>query len=291
MAARPVGIVGLGVMGGATGRHLLAAGYEVHGFDVEPARRREFSDAGGRVHESTEELARAADTVITWLPTPAALAETVESVVSAGGDDLVLIEMGTLALAAKHDARARLEEAGMAMLDCPVSGTGKQAEDASLVVYGSGDETVFESRRALFEAFGTWRYLGEFGNGSVMKYIANLLVTVHTLAAAEAHNLGSASGLDPALVQEVIAEGVGSSRMWEIRGAMMALSEYEPPAGRLDIIKKDAGLISEHAADVGTADPALDLALGLFRDASDAGLGSLDAAAIRLYLARLSGRD
>lgn len=289
MERQQVGIVGLGVMGGATGRHLLAAGHEVHGFDVDGARQDAFSDAGGTVHESAAELARVVDTVITWLPTPDALSETVGAVASSGAEHLVLVEMGTLALAAKLDARARLEGAGMTMLDCPVSGTGRQAEDATLVVYGSGDEEVFASRSALFEAFGTWRYLGEFGNGSVMKYIANLLVTVHTLAAAEAHNLGAASGLDPELVQQVIAEGVGSSRMWEIRGAMMARSEYEPPAGRLDIIKKDAGLISEHAASVGTVVPALDLALGLFRDASDDGLGSLDAAAIRVYLERLSG--
>ena len=288
MTARRVGIVGLGVMGAATGRHLIAAGYEVHGFDIDAEKRSDFADAGGHVHGSTVDLAATVETIITWLPSADALAATVEAVIASGAVDLVLIEMGTLALDAKRKARERLATSGVAMLDCPVSGTGQQAQDASLVVYGSGDEQVFAGQAAVFAAMGSHRYLGEFGNGTIMKYIANLLVTVHTLAAAEAHSLGAASGLDPALVQEVIAQGVGSSRMWEIRGAMMAASVYEPPAGRLDIIKKDAGLILDHAVEVGAITPALELALQLFGAASDAGLGSLDAAAIRLHLDSLA---
>jgi putative dehydrogenase len=284
---REVGIVGLGVMGGATGRHLLAAGFEVHGFDVDSARRDEFAASGGVVHHSAREVAEAAATLITWLPTPEALAETVDEVAIGGRPEAVLIEMGTLALSAKQAARERLKRAGLEMLDCPVSGTGLQAADATLVVYGSGQKEVFDSRVPVFEPMGTWHYLGEFGNGMVMKLVANLLVTLHTVAAAEAHNLAAAAGMDPALVQQVIAEGVGSSPMWEIRGAMMAEDTYEPPAGRLDIIKKDAGLIAEYSDAIGVATPVLHLALELYRDASDAGLGALDAAAIRLHLQQL----
>ncbi|MGI9649396.1 MAG: NAD(P)-dependent oxidoreductase [Acidimicrobiia bacterium] len=285
---RVIGIVGLGVMGGATGGHLIRAGYEVHGFDIDEKRQVAFAADGGRVHGSVPELAAEVDTVITWLPSAEALSETVTGLLTGGKTGLVLVEMGTLSLTAKREAHDRLAAAEMAMLDCPVSGTGHQAEDAALVVLGSGDADVFNDRLDVFAPLGSARYLGEFGNGSVMKYIANLLVSVHTVAAAEAHNLGAASGIDAALVQEVIAEGVASSRMWDIRGAMMAASAYEPPAGRLDILKKDAGLIAEHAAAVGTATPALNLALELFTDASAAGLGSLDAAAIKLYLEGLS---
>jgi 3-hydroxyisobutyrate dehydrogenase-like beta-hydroxyacid dehydrogenase len=284
-----IGIVGLGVMGGATGRHLLAAGFEVHGFDVDLVRREEFAAMGGTVGDSAADVAARVDTVVTWLPSPEALAGTVEQVVNTARSGAVLIEMGTLALSAKQAARRRLAAAGVEMLDCPVSGTGRQAEDATLVVYGSGPKDVFDSRISVFEPMGTWRYLGEFGNGTVMKFVANLLVTVHTLAAAEAHNLAAAAGMDPELVQHVIAEGVGSSRMWEIRGSMMATGTYEPPAGRLDIIKKDAGLIAEYAGEKGVATPALDLALDLYRAASAEGLGALDAAAIRLHLQHRGG--
>lgn len=279
-----IGIIGLGVMGGATGRHLLAAGFDVHGYDVDGGRRAEFAAAGGTVGDSAGAVAAHVDTIVTWLPSPESLGETIEQVAIAAKPGSVLIEMGTLALPAKESARERLEAAGVSMLDCPVSGTGRQAEDATLVVLGSGPKEVFDSRVGVFEAIGTWHYLGRFGNGMVMKFVANLLVTVNTLAAAEAHNLAAAAGMDPALVQQVISEGVGSSRMWDIRGQMMANGAYEPPVGRLDIIKKDAGLIADYAHNMGVPTPVLDLAVDLFRRASDQGLGDLDAAAIRLFL-------
>lgn len=284
-----IGIIGLGVMGGATGRHLLAAGFDVHGFDIDAGRRVAADAAGMTVAESAGEVAARADTIVTWLPSPEALAETVEGVVAGARPDSVLIEMGTLALSAKQSARRRLADSGISMLDCPVSGTGQQAEDATLVVLGSGPQEVFDSRVEVFEAMGTWHYLGPFGNGTTMKFVANLLVTVNTLATAEAHNLAAAAGIDPALVQRVISEGVGSSRMWDIRGAMMADGAYEPPVGRLDIIKKDAGLIAEHAKGMGVATPALDLAVDLFDRASAQGLGDLDAAAIQVFLQGLGG--
>lgn len=279
-----IGIIGLGVMGGATGRHLLAAGYDVHGFDIDSDRRAEFATAGGTVGDSAAAVAAEVDTIVTWLPSPEALSETVEQVAVAARPGSVFIDMGTLALSAKQSAQESLTAAGVSMLDCPVSGTGQQAKDAMLVVLGSGPKDVFDSQVGVFETMGTWHYLGDFGNGTVMKFVANLLVTVHTLAAAEAHNLAAAAGLDPALVQQVISEGVGSSRMWDIRGSMMAAGVYEPPVGRLDIIKKDAGLIAEHSKESGVSTPALDLAVDLFRSASDQGLGDLDAAAIQLFL-------
>ena len=279
-----VGFVGLGVMGGATGRHLIEAGFEVHGHDVAPEAARRFEAAGGTVASDLVELVEACDVIITWLPSVDALVSTGHTVAEAARPDTVLIEMGTLPLAVKRSVRDRLAGRAIHMLDAPVSGTGQQAEDATLVVLASGEQDVFDRVRAVFEPMGTVELLGPFGHGSVMKYIANLLVTVHTLAAAEAHALAAASGVDAQLVQRVIASGVASSRMWDIRGAMMAAESYEPPAGRLDIIKKDASIIAEHADQVGSPTPALSLALQLFEDASAAGLGSLDAAAIRTYL-------
>jgi 3-hydroxyisobutyrate dehydrogenase-like beta-hydroxyacid dehydrogenase len=279
-----VGIVGLGVMGGATGRHLIDAGFEVHGHDVDSAARNRFAALGGLVADDLHGLAESSDVIITWLPTAEDLVQTGEVVASAAAAGAVLIEMGTLPLEIKRSVRDRLAASGIDMIDAPVSGTGQQAEDATLVVLASGERTAFDRVEAVFAPMGTVEYLGPFGHGSVMKYIANLLVTVHTVAAAEAHALAAASGVDAQLVQRVIASGVATSRMWDIRGAMMANDSYEPPAGRLDIIKKDAGIIAEYAEQVHSPAPLLTLSLELFRDASEAGLGSLDAAAIRRHL-------
>ena len=281
----PVGIIGLGVMGSAVSHHIIAAGREVVGFDIDPARRREFA---GSVAQSAAEVARRTAIALFSLPSSEALAQVVTEFADNAPPGAVAVEMGTLPLADKEAARTHLAASQIDLLDAPVSGTGLQAADATLVVYSSGDEGAHRRVAPVFDLIAKQTFfLGPFGNGSRMKFVANLLVAVHTLAAAEAHQLAGASGLDPELVQEVIAAGVGSSAMFEIRGPMMAAGTYEPPSARLAIILKDAGIIADHARGLGTPTPLLDAAIPLYHAAAGAGLGDHDAAALRQHLANL----
>ena len=281
----PVGIIGLGVMGSAMSHHIISAGHEVIGFDIEPARRDEFP---GSAVQSTADVARRAQVLLLSLPSSEALAQVAAELADGASPGSVAVEMGTLPLANKEAARALLASSGVDLLDAPVSGTGLQAADATLVVYSSGEQAAHEQAAPIFDLIGKQTfYLGPFGNGSRMKFVANLLVAVHTLAAAEAHRLGSACGLDPDLVQEVIAAGVGSSAMFEIRGPMMAADTYEPPSARLAIILKDASIIADHARSLGSPAPLLDAAIPLYEAAVNAGLGNLDAAALRQLLAEI----
>ncbi len=285
-----VGIVGLGVMGSAMSRHLLAAGYEVSGFDVASDRVELFTELGGRALPSGAEVARQSEVVLFSLPSVEALEDAVGDVASGASSGLIAVEMGVFPLAAKERARDRLAEAGVELMDVAVSGTGLQAADATLVVMASGSPEAFDACRPVFDVIGrSTHYLGPFPNGSIMKFVANLLVAVHSLSTAEAHTLGRAAGLDPRVVQEVISDGVGSSRMFEIRGPMMVADEYTPPSARLDIIKKDATIIQEFAKTVGAATPLLDAALPVYEAASADGLGDLDAAALCRRLEQLAG--
>jgi putative dehydrogenase len=276
-------------MGGAMSGHVAAGGYEVVGFDTDRGR---LADSVVTPCASVREVAESSDVVLMALPTVEAVASVSEELAGADRPGLVVVEMGTFPVEVKEQARQRVQARGMAMLDAPVSGTGLQAADATLIVYASGDRDAFAVAEPVFALVGTKTYhLGDFGNGSRMKFVANLLVAVHTLAAAEAHRLGAASGLDPDVVQEVIAAGVGSSRMFEIRGPMMAAETFEPPSARLSIILKDATIIAEHAASVGTPTPLLDAALPLYEEAVAEGIGHLDAAALhQLLKERSDGR-
>lgn len=281
-----VGVIGLGVMGSAMSRHIIAAGHEVVGFDIDPVRRAEFA---GSVAKSVADVARRAPITLLSLPSSEALAQVAAELADGASPGSVAVEMGTLPLADKEAACALLASSGVDLLDAPVSGTGLQAADATLVVYSSGERAAHEQVAPIFDLIGKQTfYLGPFGNGSRMKFVANLLVAVHTLAAAEAHQLGSACGLDPDVVQEVIAAGVGSSAMFEIRGPMMAADTYEPPSARLAIILKDASIIADHARSLDSPTPLLDAAIPLYEAAVDAGLGNLDAAALRQLLAELN---
>lgn len=284
-----VGIIGLGVMGGAMSRNLLRSGHTVAGYDIDAARRSAATEAGVLVGRDTAAVADASDILILSLPSAGAL-EQVASEISGADDPATLcLETGTLPLETKQQARSVLAKAGVELMDVPLSGTGLQAADATLVVFASGSRAGFDRAEPVFDAIArSAHYLGEFGNGLRMKFIANLLVAIHNLATAEAHVLGMAAGMDPALVQRVMEDGVGSSKIFEIRGPMMVANSY-PPAARLDIILKDARLIKDFAEASGAPTPLLDAALDVYVESSASGLGDLDAAALCRYLERRAG--
>jgi len=284
-----VGVVGLGIMGGAMASSLLRAGHRVTGYDVDRVKGEELAGAGLTVVGDVEAVSAVADIVILSLPSTEALRQVTMKLAKVGAKGLLCLETGTLPLSEKIVARDMLSEVGVEMMDVPLSGTGLQARDATLVILASGSPEAFARARPVFDAIGrSSHYLGEFGNGIKMKFIANLLVAVHNLATAEAHTLGIAAGMDPAIVQAVTEDGVGSSKIFEIRGPMMVADDY-PPAARLDIIRKDAGLIAEYARSLGAPTPLLDAALQVYEDASAAGLGELDAAALCRHLERVAG--
>lgn len=288
-----VGIVGVGVMGTAMARNLLAAGFEVAGFDVRQEQLDGLAEMGGTACPSAAAVADTSDVVLISLPSVEALREAVEGpdgVVRTSNSDVVCVEMGTLPLEDKEAARTSLAERSISLLDVPVSGTGLQAADATLVVFASGDEAAFHVAEPVFDVIGKKTYyLGDFGNGSKMKYIANLLVAVHNLATAEAHALGLAAGLDPALVQQVQSDGIGGSKILDVRGPMMVDDSYDPPAARLAIILKDARIISSFAHAHGAPTPLLDTAINVYEASVADGLGDLDAAALCRYLERIGG--
>jgi len=284
-----VGIIGVGIMGAAMASNLLRAGHRVTGFDIDVSKIEALADLGLVGVPSPIDVAASSEIVLLSLPSSAALRAVTNELAGSVFPGLLALETGTLPLSDKEDARQALEDSGIELMDVPLSGTGLQAEEATLVVFASGSRRGFERGRPVFDAIArSSHFLGEFGNGSKMKYIANLLVAVHNLATAEAHALGIAAGMDPAAVQRVMEDGVGSSKIFEIRGPMMVADEYVP-AARLDLILKDAILIADYARSVGAPTPLLEAALHVYEDASAAGLGDLDAAALCRFLEQSAG--
>lgn len=285
-----VGIMGLGIMGSAMARHLLDANFEVHGYDVLDDKVADFVDMGGTAQDSGAEVAAACDLVMFWLPTVSSLEKATEDVARGAHEGLIVAEMGVFPIESKQASHDRLAQVGVELMDVPVSGTGLQAVDGTLVVMASGSQEAFDRTRHIFDTVGrVTYYLGAFPNGSFMKFIANLLVAIHNLSSAEAHALGIAAGMDPEVVQEVIGDGVGSSRIFDIRGPMMAADTYEPPSARLSTILKDATIIQAFARSKGAPTPLLDTALPIYEACEAAGFGDLDAAVLLRYLEIDSG--
>ena len=199
--------------------NVMRDGYPVIGYDVLAARRRQHVRAGGRIAKSARDVGQAADVVICSLPSAAALLAVAADLAGARRSRRIVIETSTLPIAVKEEARRQLAAAGTILLDCPLSGTGAQERTRDLVVYASGPRAAYRTVTPVMAAFARAHYhVGAFGAGSKMKFVANLLVAIHNVAAAEALVLAMKAGLDPALTLKVIADGAGSSRMLQVAG-------------------------------------------------------------------------
>ncbi len=276
-----VGVVGLGIMGSAMSGHLVAAGFDVVGADPAPDAQESLVGRGGRVADDLAALAREAGVIITSLPSSSAALEVARTIASVASAGTVVVETSTLSPTVKRECQEVLAEAGVVLLDCPLSGTGAQAKDRDLVVLGSGDVDAFEQVRPVLEAFArSVRHVGAFGNGTTMKLVANLLVSIHNASTAEAFALGVAAGLDPQVLWETVREGAGGSVIFDKRGPLMVDRSYRPATARVSMFVKDVGLVQELAADVGVATPVLDATLPLYVEAAESGWDDADAAAL-----------
>jgi len=279
-----VGIIGLGIMGSAFAKNLLGAGLNVTGYDIVADNVEALVGLGGSGAKSPKAAVDAAEVVITSLPSEAAFNQVVSganSLLSANKDGLIVIETSTLPIDAKIDARDTLAHGGTILLDCPISGTGAQAVNRDLAVYGSGDEDAFNACLPVFEGIARSNYyVGEFGNGSRMKYVANLLVHIHNVASAEALVLGMKAGLDPEMIYNVIKDGAGNSRIFELRGPMMVADNYDEVTMKMDVWQKDIGVIAAFASALDCPTPLFSTSTDFYRAAMRHGLGKKDTAAV-----------
>ena len=246
-----VGMIGLGYMGSAMSTNLLRDGCVVVGYDIVSEKVNNLRKKGGKILSSSQEVAKEAQMVITSLPSSSAFEDVIwgkQGILASCHEGLIVIECSTLPINEKQKAKKALEEAGMILLDCPISG-GTRAVEKDLVVYGSGDRSAFDKCVPIFNGFARSNYyLGEFGNGSKMKFVTNLLVAIHNTAAAEAFLLGMKSGLNPEMIYNVVKDSAGRSRMFEVRGPKMVKAEYDNPTMKVGIFKKDLEVISNFAA-------------------------------------------
>ena len=287
-----VGVLGLGIMGGAMSANLVERGWQVIGFDPDPARAAEATANGVHVVATIAEVAREAPFIITSLPNPAVAMSVARDLAASGAPSRIVVETSTLRLEDKSEFHDALAAAGHIALDCPLSGTGAQARNRDLVVYASGDTESIAKAMPLFSDFARSAVdLGAFGNGSKMKFIANHLVAIHNVATAEAMVLGMKAGLDPQQIIEVISAGAGNSRVFELRAPLMAEKRYDPPTMRIATWKKDLDVIGAYAGDLGVPLPVFDATLPVYTAAKSMGYGGQDTGSVCAVLEKMAGLE
>jgi 3-hydroxyisobutyrate dehydrogenase-like beta-hydroxyacid dehydrogenase len=283
-----VGVIGLGIMGGSFAKNLVAGGWRVIGYDVSAAARKAAQRAGVELASSAIDVAEKAPVILTSLPKPQALMDTARAVAAVKLPRKTIVEMSTFAISDKEKALRVLNKAGHVMLDTPVSGTGSQAAAGDLVFYASGDTAAVRKIKPVLESFGRHMYdVGAFGNGSRMKYVANLLVAINNVASAEAMVLGMKSGLPPQVIFDLIKSGAGNSRVFELRAPMMVKGKYDDVTMKIDVWDKDMQVIGDFAKEIRVPTPLFDATKPVYRKAQKQGYGAQDTAAVCAVLEKM----
>ena len=249
---KTVGFIGLGVLGSAIVPNLIESGTPVIGYDINQDILEKLSGLGMQIGNSPKDIADKTNIVFLCLPTVDSLQEVVrgdEGLIHSQANNQIIIEMSTFPVDAKEANKVFLDAVGMTMLDCPVSGNRIHASKRQLTVFGSGDKDSYDIVEPIFKGFANdTYYVGEFGCGLKMKFVGNILNLVHNSVAAEVMVLGMKSGLEPKLIHEVLSGSASSSRMFDVRGKMMAENNYTHEGMNFSIPMKDSRIISDHAA-------------------------------------------
>jgi L-threonate 2-dehydrogenase len=284
----PVGIVGLGLLGSAVAARLRAAGREVVGHDVVAERQRAVEAIGGRAGASAAEVAETADPICIVLPSLAAVEDVVLGArgLAAAARGRTVVQMSTISPALTERLARECAARGVGFLDCPISGTSAMVARGDGIIFVGGDHAVYERWRPMLETILPRAiHVGVAGQAMVLKLVANLLVAVHSAAAAEALSMVERAGLDVPQALELLGSSAATSRMLEVRGPLIAKRDF-PAQMKLDLFMKDLHLIREAAATLGAPVPLTDVAERLYAAAQAAGHGAEDLAVVVTALAR-----
>jgi 3-hydroxyisobutyrate dehydrogenase len=285
-------MIGIGHLGLPVAMNLMRAGFRVVGF--RRTDREAFVKAGGVAIGSPAEVARQAEVTLLCLPGPDAqhsVLDGPDGLLAALTPGKIVIDLGTYTREFKREQARRLSELGARMLEAEVSGSPAMVAQRQAALYVGGDEVLFEECKPVLDAITAHHFhLGEIGSAVGMKLIANTLVAIHTLAAAEAMNMGIRAGFNPHRVAEVIRQGAGNSAMFALRAPFMAARTFAPAPGPFNTLHKYLSMGAQMAQDLGCATPLFSAAVPYFIRALEGGMGDEDIAAVIKLLEAESGR-
>ena len=261
------------------------------GYDVDAARRRAMARAGVEIAQMRRRSPPRRTTIITSLPKPAALEAT-----DRGDRRGATFARGSSSRRArftlddKHEAERSAAQGRTHHARLSGERHRRAGKVKDLVIYASGDSKAIRKLRPLFAAFARAAHdLGAFGNGSRMKYVANLLVAINNVASAEAMVLGLKAGLDPRNGVRDGQSGAGNSRVFELRAPMMVKDRYDDPTMKISVWQKDMAVIGEFARQLRCPTPMFDATVPIYNKAMRSGHAEQDTAAVCAVLEKMAG--
>ncbi|GAA3687164.1 NAD(P)-dependent oxidoreductase [Arthrobacter ginkgonis] len=267
-----VAFIGLGNMGSPMSARLAAAGYPVTGFDLDPAARDRLTEAGGTTAGSAAEAARGAGVVILMLPSSAVVEAVLAepAVTAALAPGTTVIDMSSSDPLSTRKLAGELAAASVTLIDAPVSGGVKGAENGTLTIMVGGEEAAVERARPLLAQLGSARRAGNVGSGHAIKAINNLLSATHLLATAEGILAGERFGLDPAVMVELINTSSGRSGSTDNKYPNFILPETFDSGFGLRLMLKDMKIATGLARQLGLSSRLGEQAVALWEHAAEA---------------------
>lgn len=275
-----VALLGTGTMGAGMARAMRGAGLAVRAWNRTRSKAEPLADDGVTVCDTAREAVDGVDVVVVMLFD----ADAVLSVLGDAGPaaaDAVWLQCSTVGIEGSDRIAAFAREHDLKVLDTPVLGTKKPAEDGALVVLGAGDPALRDAAQPVLDAIGGRTiWVGEeYGGGSRLKLVCNSWIGSITAALGQAVSLARGLDLDPQLFLDAIGGGASDTPYAQVKGKAMIAGEY-PVSFQLDGVRKDLGLIRAAAADHGVSTEVLDAVLGVYDQASERGRGGDDMAAV-----------
>jgi 2-hydroxy-3-oxopropionate reductase len=280
---RPIGFIGLGVMGAPMARNLIAANYEVIPWNRSPGPLEEWVAGGFHVGDSPAAVAGETDILISIVSDDAALREVLggpDGAIAAARPGSLIIDMSTVSPALARELAAEATARGVGFLDAPVSGGDVGARDGTLSIMVGGSAADVERARPVFEVLGSRvTHVGGAGAGQVAKACNQVLVAVIFGGLAEALVLGSKLGVDAAAILDAVGGGMAANRIMEVRRDNFLGHDFAP-GFKVDLHHKDLEIALGASGEVDAPLPLTAEVQQMFRQLRAAGHGGEDDSAL-----------
>ncbi|MDH5631591.1 MAG: NAD(P)-dependent oxidoreductase [Gammaproteobacteria bacterium] len=278
-----IGFIGLGIMGLPMALNLKRAGYDIYACARKPERLQLLLAQGATACATPARVAESSDVIIIMVSDTPDVEQVVlgdDGVVAGARAGSVVVDMSTISPSVSRQIASRLEQAGVDMLDAPVSGGEKGAIEGTLSIMVGGNAAVLERTRPVFEVLGSKIvHIGDHGAGQVAKACNQLIIAQTVAAIGEAFMLAKANEVDPFRVREALLGGFAASRVLENHGQRMLTDNFG--AGfKARLHQKDLRIALESAAELGIAIPGAAAAAKLLDEVARRGMGEEDSIAI-----------
>jgi 3-hydroxyisobutyrate dehydrogenase len=291
MSAR-VGLIGTGLMGKAIATRLLKSGYKVTVYNRTKEKVESLKALGAVIADTPMQVAKNSDLVMTVVKDAAAVEQVAfgeKGIVHGKHDGLALADVSTINPVSSRAIAKRLKENGITMLDTPVMGGPRLAEQGTLVLMIGGSKETYEKYKKVFDTVGNKSfYLGENGSAHAMKLALNLQIAMNALALSEGITLSKGAGLNPELFLQILNSTYFKTGMSENKGPKMIKDDFEATFA-LQMMMKDLSTINEAARAFNVTLPMVSLAEQLYRAAANSNFGDLDYTGILAFLQKING--